>query len=230
MFNTYSFTGPPALTVNITKNIENSTIVVQWDAVDNFLPTTYTIQWTDGGDVNGLDTVEEQTSYTITGLTLDTIYTITIGTANMCGDGPEFQTKTVFSMDANSATSTISPTGTASTNTVTIISTANPSSDSNPSSTTTITHAPRPNSITTTVNGNADISASRNSDISITTTTTATTTTTTTTTTMTTTTIVTTTIAVSFTNATTTDETSKFSVYIHTYLYFNMMMNMYVRT
>ena len=39
------YTGPSAfeLTVNIMKNIESSSIVVQWDVVDDNLPTTYTI-------------------------------------------------------------------------------------------------------------------------------------------------------------------------------------------
>ena len=88
----FSLTGPSTLTVNITTNIESSSIVVQWDTVDDFLLTTYTITWSDDKHHHGGDTVEEQTSYTITGLTLDTVYTIIIiivNTANMCGDGPE---------------------------------------------------------------------------------------------------------------------------------------------
>ena len=40
------FTGPPTLTVNIMKNIENSSIVVKRDAVDDFLTTTYIVTWT----------------------------------------------------------------------------------------------------------------------------------------------------------------------------------------
>ena len=86
----FVFTGPSALTVNIIINIESSSIVVQWDAVDDFLPTTYTVTWTDGRDLFDAATVDEQTSYTITGLTLDTVYTITVSGANKCGQGPEF--------------------------------------------------------------------------------------------------------------------------------------------
>ena len=98
MFYVYTpvFTGPPALTVNITKNIESSSIVVQWDAVDDSLPTTYTIIWTDEGDLFEVDTLTEQTSYTITGLTLDTVYTVTVTPANDCGGGPEFSTSVLF--------------------------------------------------------------------------------------------------------------------------------------
>ena len=33
----YDLIGPPALTVNIMKNIENLSIVVQWDIVDDSL-------------------------------------------------------------------------------------------------------------------------------------------------------------------------------------------------
>ena len=82
--------------MNIIKNIESSSIVVQWDAVDNSLPTTYTVTWTDEGDLHEVDTVQEQTSYTITGLTLDTVYTITVTAANRCGGGPEFNASISF--------------------------------------------------------------------------------------------------------------------------------------
>ena len=93
----FAFTVPPALTVNTMKNIENSSIIVQWDAVDDSLHTTYTVTWTDDRDLHGGDTVDEQTSYTITGLTLDTVYTITVTPSNKCGGGPPFKTNNSFS-------------------------------------------------------------------------------------------------------------------------------------
>ena len=74
------------------KNIESSLIVVQWDAVDDFLPTNYTVIWTSERDDTQVATLMEQTSYILTGLTLDTVYTITITAANNCGNGPEFTT------------------------------------------------------------------------------------------------------------------------------------------
>ena len=74
------------------KNIESTSIIVQWDAVDL---TTYTVFWTNGRDLFEVATVE-QTSYTITGLTLDTVYNITVSAANMCGNGPEFRTSVSF--------------------------------------------------------------------------------------------------------------------------------------
>ena len=107
------YVGPSALTVNILKNIRSSSIIILWNPVDDFLPTTYTVALTDGRNVSEVATLTEQTSYTITGLTLDTIYTITVTAANRCGDGPEFSTSISFSNDTTSTTSTISPTVTA---------------------------------------------------------------------------------------------------------------------
>ena len=78
------------------KNIESSSIVVQWDAVDDFLPTTYSIIWTDGRDLFEVVTLTEQTSHTITGLTLDTVYTIIVTPTNKCGNGSEFRTSISF--------------------------------------------------------------------------------------------------------------------------------------
>ena len=81
--------GPSALTVNITENINSSSIVVQWDEVDDSLTTTYTVTWTNERDnATHLVTLTEQSSYTITGLTLDTVYTITVTISSRCGNGP----------------------------------------------------------------------------------------------------------------------------------------------
>ena len=65
----YAFTGPSALTVNIIKNIESSSIVVQWDAVDDSLTTRYTVTWTGELEVRSLQVASliNQTSYTVTG-------------------------------------------------------------------------------------------------------------------------------------------------------------------
>ena len=84
--------------MNIIKHFESSSIVVQWDVLDDFLHTTYTVIWTDDRNPHGEDNVDEQTSYTITGLTLDTVYTITVTAANTCGSGPEFRANVTFSI------------------------------------------------------------------------------------------------------------------------------------
>ena len=103
------------------KNIKNSSIVVhvQWDAVDDLIPTSYTVNWNSERDQSQAAIVAEQ-EYTITGLSLDRVYTITVAAAN-CGQGSKFTTTVSF------YTSTISPTFTANINPMTIISTVNPS-------------------------------------------------------------------------------------------------------
>ena len=78
--------------------------------MDDFLPTIYTVALTDVRDFSEVTTLTEQTSYTITGLTLDTVYTITVSAANRCGQGQEFSSSVSFSNNATSTTSTISPT------------------------------------------------------------------------------------------------------------------------
>ena len=104
--------------MNITKDIESLSLVVQWDAVEDFIDTTYTLLWSDRTDpTQGVVPLTEQTSYTITGLTFDTVYTISILAANMCGNGPEFTTSILFAADNTSTISSISPTVTASTST-----------------------------------------------------------------------------------------------------------------
>ena len=91
------FAGPSALAVNIIKDIESSSIVVQWDAVDESFITTYILTWSRAGGSLQVATLTEQTSYTITGLILDTVYAITVTAANRCGLGPEFRTSIQFS-------------------------------------------------------------------------------------------------------------------------------------
>ena len=93
--------------MNITKNTESPSIVVQWNEVDDSLPTTYTVTWTSESDLNNVqvNTLIEQSSCKITGLTLDTVYTITVTAANRCGTGPEYSTSVSLTIDASSTTS-----------------------------------------------------------------------------------------------------------------------------
>ena len=111
--------------MNITKNTVSLSIVVQWDEVDDSLPTTYTVTWTSERDqMLSSDTLIEQSSYTITGLTLDTVYTITVTAINICGTGPEYKTSVSLTSDTSSTTSNHAIT--VSTNTMTIMSTPSP--------------------------------------------------------------------------------------------------------
>ena len=91
------FTGPSVLTLSIAKNVIELSIIVQWDEVDDLLPTTYIVTWTGERDhIVHPSTLIEQSSYTITGLTLDTVYTITVTASNRCGQGPETVSDTSF--------------------------------------------------------------------------------------------------------------------------------------
>ena len=120
------------------KNTESSSVVVQWDEVDDSLPTTYTVTWTSERDLNNVKvkTVEEQSSYTITGLTLDTVYTISVTARNICGQVPEYSTSISLTTDTTfSSTSTI----TAITTTVIITSAASTSTSTVITKTSTIT-------------------------------------------------------------------------------------------
>ena len=129
------FAGPPTLTVNITKNTESSSIVVQWDEVDDSLPTTYIVTWTSERDLNNVQVkaLEEQSSYTITGLTLDTVYTITVTAQNKCGTGPEYSTSVSLTTDTTSSSTS------AITNTMTITSAASSSTTTAVAKSSTIT-------------------------------------------------------------------------------------------
>ena len=79
-----------------TRNKGDLSVVVQWNKVDNFLPTTYIVTWTDATNFTQSHTLIEQSSYTITELTLDTVYNITVNSTNKCGTGPEYRTNVSF--------------------------------------------------------------------------------------------------------------------------------------
>ena len=111
--------------MDITENTESSSVVVQWDEVVDSLSTTYTVTWTSERDHSiQFKTLEEQSSYTITGLTLDTVYTITVSATNICGTGPEYRTSISLATNTTSSSTSII---TAITTTITITSAANSS-------------------------------------------------------------------------------------------------------
>ena len=136
-------------------NTESSSIFVQWDEVDDSLPTTYTVTWTSERDLNNVQvqTLIEQSSYTIAGLTLDTVYTISVTASNRCGQGPEYSTSVSLSAIV---TSTIRPAiATIRTNPMT--STATPSSVTSSSKTTTDLLTTAISRITSTIINTTDI-------------------------------------------------------------------------
>ena len=66
---------------------------------DYLFTTTYTVTWISERDPSNVQsaTLTEQSSCTITGLTLDTVYTISVTAANDCGSGPAIMTDTIIS-------------------------------------------------------------------------------------------------------------------------------------
>ena len=138
------FAGPSDFSVSFKENIESLSVDLQWDAVNNSLTNTYTVTWDSAENSLKVATLTERTSYTITGLTLDTVYTITVAAANDCGTAPENRNSIILSTNTTSTTSSISPTVTASTNSMNI-STTNPSS-------TVVTATANPLTISTTTN------------------------------------------------------------------------------
>ena len=156
------YTAPHALTVNITKKTESLSVVVQWDEVNDSIHTTYIVTWTSERDLNDIQihTLIEQSSYTITGLTLDTVYTITVTASNRCGQGPEYRTSVSLTTDATSITSsllisaganpmtTMFTAASSSTSTATAIMIANSGTATTSSSGTYITeHGPAPTTV-----------------------------------------------------------------------------------
>ena len=83
--------------MNVIENATALSTVVQWDEVDDSLTTTYTVTWSSERDhITHPVALIEQSSYTITGLTLDTLYIVIVTASNICGQGPEFMTSVLF--------------------------------------------------------------------------------------------------------------------------------------
>ena len=84
------YTDKPDAPLNIRippEDIKHDSFIVQWDAVTDVFPITYTVRWY-GEDINNTNTTNEL-SYTVTGLTSNTSYSVTVVAINTCcGTGP----------------------------------------------------------------------------------------------------------------------------------------------
>ena len=85
--------------------ITNVSFVVLWDAIINQSVDRFIVNWSDG--TNPIQSViVHKISYTVTGLTPNTTYTITVAAVNMCGTGTagnnSVTTNASFSVDATS--------------------------------------------------------------------------------------------------------------------------------
>lgn len=76
--------------------------IVKWNKVNDSLPTTYIVTWTSERDhIVKSPGLVGLTSYAITGLTLDAVYTITVVAHNSCGAGPKYKTTISLSASTN---------------------------------------------------------------------------------------------------------------------------------
>ena len=77
--------------MNVTvppEDIKSDSFVVQWDAVIDIFLISYTVRWY-GKDIDNRTTTNGL-SYTVTGLTSNTSYSVTVVAINTCcGTGPE---------------------------------------------------------------------------------------------------------------------------------------------
>ena len=89
------------------KKITNSSVVVQWDTVDDVQDTNYTVTWAMANESNVTLINTEQTSYALTGLTLNTVYNINVIATNKCGQSDEFNTRVSLSESTTRISSTI---------------------------------------------------------------------------------------------------------------------------
>ena len=66
---------------------KNNSFTVEWDRISDVFPITYTVRWY-GGDIDYNATTDDL-SYTVTELTSNTSYNVTVVAINTCcGAGP----------------------------------------------------------------------------------------------------------------------------------------------
>ena len=84
------YTDKPDAPLNVRippEDIKHDSFIVQWDAVIDVFPINYTIQWF-GEDIDNT-AITTKLRYTITGLTSNTSYSVTVVAINTCcGIGP----------------------------------------------------------------------------------------------------------------------------------------------
>ena len=69
------------------EHITSESFVVQWDRVSNFYAGNYTVRWYGEDGSSGMDTVDG-TSSTVTGLTANTSYNVTVAVYTCLGAEP----------------------------------------------------------------------------------------------------------------------------------------------
>ena len=76
------------MNVRIRDDITSESFVVLWDEVMDIFTITYNVTWYNESGIIGMDTVNSP-PYTVTGLTINTSYNVTVVAINTCcGVGP----------------------------------------------------------------------------------------------------------------------------------------------
>ena len=127
---------PSAVVVNDeipSDDITNQSIVVRWSSVNDTFPINYTVRWYGEDGIDGMTTVNGL-SYTITGLTANTSYNVTVVAINTCcGAGPVSNVVMIMTNNKPPTLPPPPPTTTATTTTTTLYTTAIPMASSTPS-------------------------------------------------------------------------------------------------
>ena len=97
----------PMIIICRETGITSGSFIVRWDMVNDIFPVNYTVRWYQGDSLIGMVSVDGL-SYTVTGLTANTSYIVTVAAINTCcGIGPN---SNVIIATANNIHPTLSPT------------------------------------------------------------------------------------------------------------------------
>ena len=88
VFHYFNTDVPDAVTITTTYNYASGSLLVQWNEVTDYFTVNYTVTWYDESGIVGMVTVNSP-PYTVTGLTANTSYNVTVVAINTCcGAGP----------------------------------------------------------------------------------------------------------------------------------------------
>ena len=96
------------MNVRIRDDITNELFVILWDEVMDIFTITYNVTWYNESGIIGMDTVNNP-PYTVTGLTANTSYNVTVGAINTCGAGPVSVVEAMTNMREPTSSPTHSP-------------------------------------------------------------------------------------------------------------------------
>ena len=88
VFHYFNTDVPDAVMITTTYNNASGSLLVQWNEVTDYFTVNYTVTWYDESGIVGMVTVNSP-PYTVTGLTANTSYNVTVVAINTCcGAGP----------------------------------------------------------------------------------------------------------------------------------------------